>query len=215
MTAPSYSALDLRRYALKDAAPPAAIFAVVEAIRCANRGGCTQQAAIEIIDAVYGPGVIDPDDVLLSEVPNADFTIDTDGDYVEVTLTQDTIGLLTDNVTWKWSDGTRTKGIGSSHVFQTPEPWWVECIVEIPGNRWTAKSPDIGGTNELHAPEPAPEPEPAPVKKANAPDPAWMTVSELVNYAEQHPFLIEALLEAEKAGKNRVTAVDALEGLLG
>ena len=45
-------------------------------------------------------------------------------------------------------------------------------------------------------------------------DTSQMTVAELLDYADQHPDEVEALLEDEEAGPNRTTAIHGLEARL-
>lgn len=57
---------------------------------------------------------------------------------------------------------------------------------------------------------PAPEPEPTPEPKASPFDPGEHTVAEVEEYVDAHPDERGRVLDAERAGKDRVTLVDWL-----
>lgn len=57
--------------------------------------------------------------------------------------------------------------------------------------------------------------DPDPIVVDIVPDPSTMTVAEVVAYAEAHPQHAQALLDAERAGKNRSTLVTELDRICG
>lgn len=55
--------------------------------------------------------------------------------------------------------------------------------------------------------------EEAGVEVPDAFDPADYNVDDVVEYANSHPEDVDAIIEMERAGKNRTTLIEALEGM--
>jgi len=174
-------------------------------VRMANTGFADAAGVQSVLDATYGPGTYDAADVMLAHPPSAEFSVTGQDPEVNGVLTGDAdLDLPDELVVWDFGDGTTVRGNEVTHTYTSAGTFDITCTVLVAGTAYTTVQP-----HEI--PEDVLEPDPTSEPPADGPyDPGEHTVDEVLAYCAEHPDEVEAIYDAEEAGKNRVTLLDKL-----
>lgn len=113
-------------------------------------------------------------------------------------------------VTWNFGDsGTATSSDAVVHTYAGAGTYTVTATMRaISGTVTDTASVTVPGSGTVTLME-------IPSDPVESFDPSLFTVNEVEVYANDHPDEVQAILAAEEAGRNRVTLVNYLTGLLG
>lgn len=170
----------------------------VLAIRSANTGFGDAAGVQAALDQGFPDAGYLAANVMLSHPPVGTFTSTVTEDKVHVELVADTDLVLPDEfVMWEFGDGTVVRDAhGGDHTYAAPGDYLVRLTVYVAGRAY-------GSTAAVTVEPPLVTPQ-----TPGCYDPADHTVVEVKEYLAEHPEELDAVLEAEEAGKARAGILD-------